>query len=188
MRKNTKEEIKNRMIKNAANMWGVAANEIEMSFDPVVSLLISACASEIEKISGEVDESQTRITEKVIQLMTPETISGPRPAHAILYAEPIDDITQITTEYHFNYRKEETHKKTSVKYKDIYFSPVQDYNLVNANIEYIATGNTLIQLEEKKNREIVAQNTKNSILPPSTLYIGLSSQLKTIPVKDIILF
>ena len=173
------------MIKNAAHMWGVAANEIEMSFDPIVALLISACASEIEKISGEVDESQTRVTEKVIQLMTPETINGPRLAHAILYAEPIDDITQITPEYHFNYRREETHNKTSIEYKDIYFSPVQDFNLVNARVQFIATGNTIIHQKEKKSREILVQNKKNTNIPSSVLYIGLSSHLKTIPVKDI---
>lgn len=173
------------MIKNAANMWGVAVNEIEMSFDPIVALLISACASEIEKISGEVDESHTRVTEKVIQLMTPETINGPRLAHAILYAEPIDDITQITPEYHFNYRREETYNKTFIKYKEIYFSPVQDFNLVNARVQFIATANTVIHQKEKKSREILVQNRKNTNVPSSTLYIGLSSHLKTIPVKDI---
>ena len=62
MKENTKEQIRNRMIKNAANMWDVPANEIETSFDPIVDLLLSACASEIAKIAGEVDESQTRIT------------------------------------------------------------------------------------------------------------------------------
>ena len=45
------------MIKKAATMWGVAANEIEMSFDPVVSLLIAACASEME---NRVKEEQNR--------------------------------------------------------------------------------------------------------------------------------
>ena len=46
----TSEVIKNRMIKRAAALWGVPANEIEISFDPVVTLLLGACASEIEKI------------------------------------------------------------------------------------------------------------------------------------------
>ena len=59
MKENTKEQIKNRMIKKAASLWGVSPNEIEMSFDPIVSMLISACAFEIEKIAAEVDDSQT---------------------------------------------------------------------------------------------------------------------------------
>jgi len=185
MEKNTKEQIKNRMIKNAASLWGVAANEIEMSFDPLVSLLISACASEIEKISNEVDGSQTRITEKVIQLMTPDTVDGPTPAQAILYADPIDKVTQIKPEFLFNFKKEEIVKKTSVKHTNLFFSPVQDFNLVNAKVEYVATGNTVIQLGKKKSRQIVAQNLTNSKLEPSTLYLGVSSKLKHFPFDDL---
>jgi len=185
MKENTKEHIKNRMIKNAANMWGVAANEIEMSFDPIVALLIAACASEIEKISGEVDESQMRITEKVIQLMTPEAANGPQPSHAILYAEPIEDQNQIKPEYLFTHRKKVPNNKSSVKYKDIHFSPVQDFNLVNAKVQYLATGNTIIEVEEKKNRHVVTQNLKNSNLSPSSLYVGIVSDLKAVPLKDV---
>ncbi|WP_240473014.1 type VI secretion system baseplate subunit TssF [Eudoraea adriatica] len=173
------------MIKNAADIWGVEANEIEMSFDPIVSLLLSACSAEIEKISVEMDESQTRITEKLIQLMTPEKIIGPRPAHAILYAEPVDNITTINPEYHFSYRKKIPYKKTSVKFKDLYFTPVQDFNLVDAKVKFIATGTNYIQLEEKKNRQILGKNYKNLILPPSTVYLGISSNLKTILIEDV---
>lgn len=185
MKENTKEEIKNRMIKKAATMWGVQPNEIEMSFDPIVSLLISACASEIEKISAEVDHSQTRITEKVIQLMTPEAVNGPRPARSILYAEPIDEVLTIKPEYLFNYRKKESYQKTSVKYRNIYFSPVQDFKLVDASVQYMACGGTFIELQNRKNKEIVAQKVKDSDLLPSTLYIGLTSKRKSITLEDV---
>jgi hypothetical protein len=150
MEQNTKEQIKNRMIKKAASLWGVAANEIEMSFDPIITLLISACASEIEKISSEVDGAQTRITEKVIQLMTPDSVDGPTPAQAILYADTSDSVTQLKPEFQFKFRKDEVVKKTSIKQTELYFSPVQEFNLVNAKVEYIATGDTVIQFEKKK--------------------------------------
>ena len=156
-----------------------------MSFDPIVSLLLSACAAEIEKISTDIDESQTRITEKLIQLMTPEKIIGPRPAHAILYAEPIEASTIIKPEYHFSYRKEIRYKETSINYKDLFFTPVQDYKLVDAKVQFIATGTNFIQVEEKKNRQILGKNYKNHILPPSTIYLGIASNLKTIPMEDI---
>ncbi|WP_241491399.1 type VI secretion system baseplate subunit TssF [Lacinutrix mariniflava] len=109
--KNTKEQIKNRMLKKAATLWGVPANEIEMSFDPLVALLISACASEIEKISGEINESQTRITEKIIQLMTPETVYGPKPAHSIMSSQPSEDRVAVSSETLFYYKKKITKKR-----------------------------------------------------------------------------
>ena len=67
---NSKKQVRNRMLKKAAQLWGIPASEIDVSFDPIISILITACAAEIEKISADVNESQTRITEKIIQLMT----------------------------------------------------------------------------------------------------------------------
>jgi len=183
MKGNSKEQIKNRMIKKAAALWGVAPNEIEMSFDPIVSLLIAACASEIEKISGEINESQTRVTEKLIQLMTPETIYGAKPAHAILYTEPVEKKTLIKSEYLFYFKKKFSYKNTSVKYKNIYFSPVQDFNLIDANIKFIATGNQMVKVDSSKNKNEVSQNISG--LSPSTLYIGLLRESNSISLKDI---
>ncbi len=183
MKENTKEQIKNRMIKKAASLWGVAANEIEMSFDPIVALLIAACASEIEKISGEIHESQTRVTEKLIQLMTPETVYGAKPAHAILFAEPIEQKTLIKPEYLFYFKKKFSYKNTSVKYKNIYFSPVQDFNLIDANIKFIAAGDQILEIDTKKNKKEIAQNING--LPPSTLYLGLLKESKSVELNDI---
>jgi len=36
-----KTQVKNRMIKKAASLWGVQPNEIESTFDPIVTLLIN---------------------------------------------------------------------------------------------------------------------------------------------------
>ena len=185
MEANTQEHIKNRMIKNAAVMWGVPANEIETSFDPIVALLMAACASEIEKITGEIDGSQSRITEKVVQLMTPETMNGPSLAHAILYAEPIEGAAVIKPEYLFSYRKEQLYNKTSLKYKDIFFSPVRNFKLLNAKVRYMAMGDTFIEIDDKNNTQNISKSLKNSELNASTLYIGISSSLKTLFLNDI---
>ena len=182
---NTKEDIKNRMIKNAALMWGVPANEIETSFDPIIGLLIAACASEIEKIAGEVNGSQSRITEKLVELMTPGAMNGPSPAHAILYADPIEEFTTVLPEYLFAYRKKLTDNLTSVKYKDLHFSPTKKFNLVNANVRFIATGNKLVEnLENKKNQKLTI-DLKGSQLNDSALYLGISSTLKVLDFNNI---
>lgn len=185
MKENTKEEIRNRMLRKAATLWGVPANEIEMSFDPIVSLLITACAAEIEKISGEIDESQTRITEKIIQLMTPEYIFGARPAHSILYTEPIDPVLNIKSEYLFSFKKKRSYKNVSENFKDIYFSPAQEFNLVNANIKYIATGNLISEINKSKQLQTVFKSDKRSSLLHSTLYLGIVSNEVELSFKDV---
>jgi len=187
MKENSKEEIKNRMLKKAGALWGVPANEIDMSFDPVISLLITACAAELEKISGEIDESQTRITEKIIQLMTPDTIFGARPAHAILRTEPVDDFLKINQEYAFTYKKKVSFKNTSINYKDVFFSPLQEFNVVKGAIRYTASGATINEIDDSKQINSIF-SSKNSGLPSSTLYLGIESDAKSITLKDVSLY
>ncbi len=174
------------MLKKAAQLWGIPASEIDVSFDPIVSILITACAAEIEKISAEVNDSQTRITEKIIQLMTPETIFGSRPAHAILFTKPLDSDVTVKPDYLFTHKKKTTYKNTSQNFKNIYFSPIQDFKLINANIEYIATGKSIYQNDSFK--ETVSIFDGKTPLPLSTMYLGITSEEKNISYKNVSFF
>ncbi|WP_109852705.1 type VI secretion system baseplate subunit TssF [Aquimarina sp. AU58] len=188
MAQENKTQIKNRMIKKAASLWGVPPNEIETSFDPIVTLLIDACASEIAKISGEINNSQTRATEQLIQLMTPETLYGARPAHAIAYAEPISPESVITPENLFYYNKRIKNTGADRTIKNIFFSPVQENKLINANITHILCGKDAYEIEEKSRSNIVLTYKDKVSLPSSTLYLGIKSDHENIHLKNASLF
>ncbi|MBW1296742.1 type VI secretion system baseplate subunit TssF [Aquimarina litoralis] len=183
-----KVQIKNRMIKKAASLWGVSPNEIESSFDPVVSLLIGACASEIEKISSEIDNSQTRITERLIQLMTPETLYGSRPAHGIIYSDPIEKKTTITPEHLLYFKKKIKTKNASTELKNIYFSPIQKNHLIDATISRMICGNKIFELEGKRKTTSTLSLKDTSTLSPSTLYLGIQTDQNKIALKDVSLY
>ncbi|WP_149274978.1 type VI secretion system baseplate subunit TssF [Pareuzebyella sediminis] len=187
METSTKEQVKSRMITNAASLWGIPANDIENSFDPLVALLIGACASEIEKLNNETKSSQARIVESIVNLIAPESSKGPNLAYGILYAEPLENIVSINPEYLFSYRREQLRNKTSLKYKDIYFSPVREFNLVNAKIGAIVTRNVFIDPNSEEEIDMNKQLVDKT-LNTSTLYIGISSDLKEIPMKDLSFF
>ena len=87
--KEQKERIKDRMLKTAARLWGYPDAEVETSFDPVVQLLLETCASELEKISSEVDVSHARLVERLAQIMMPEPITTSQPAYGILHASAL---------------------------------------------------------------------------------------------------
>ena len=53
----TKEKIKNRILKNISKIWGFSDTELETSFDPLVGLIIGAISTELEKISDEINSS-----------------------------------------------------------------------------------------------------------------------------------
>lgn len=177
-----KDVIKNRMIKKAAALWGVAPNEIESSFDPLVSLLINVCASEISKISGEITNSENRITERLLQLMTPDTLSGARTAHAIAYAEPNSEESIIAPENLFYYIKKDKGYNANIQTKSIFFSPVQEFKLVDAQIKHLYCGNQLIDFNKKVKHVRKVDQKKQS--KQSTLYLGIHSNQTRLNLKQ----
>ena len=75
------ENIRSRMIKNAARIWGVEGDDIESTFDPMVTMLIEACAFELYKVNNEIKNSQSRILERLAQVLSPDTFTGAQPAY-----------------------------------------------------------------------------------------------------------
>lgn len=181
--KENKDIIKNRMIKKAASLWGVPANEIEISFDPVVTLLLSACAAEIEKINEKLDESQIRVTEKIIQLMTPEVIYGPKPSHCIIKTEAEEDSVTITPDFLFSYKKKEV-EKASKKFRDVFFNPIEDFKIVKGEIQYLAYGNTITELSTDIKEQNILIKTNEDFINKSTIYIGITSNVKSLELKN----
>ncbi|MFC5045001.1 type VI secretion system baseplate subunit TssF [Aquimarina hainanensis] len=176
------------MIKKAASLWGVSANEIESSFDPLVSLLIGACASEIEKISNEIDSSQVRVTERLIQLMTPETIYGAKPAHGIVYSEPVEKVLDLTPEHLQYYKKKIRVKNAGQELKNIYFSSVQKFRMVDASITHMICGDKGYVLEGKKKSDFDLSFKSKKKLPFSVLYIGIETSYNKLNLKDVSLY
>ena len=84
----SKDKIKSRMIRNAARIWGFQEPQSEGSFDPLVSLLLGACAFELEKISSEINNTESRIIERLVNILTPQPITSPQPAYAVAFARP----------------------------------------------------------------------------------------------------
>ena len=77
-------------MKTAARLWGYPEDETESSFDPLVNVLFSACALELEKISNEIHASRARLLERMVQLLSPEVLCSPLPSHAVMHAKSID--------------------------------------------------------------------------------------------------
>ncbi|WP_339702524.1 type VI secretion system baseplate subunit TssF [uncultured Marixanthomonas sp.] len=181
--KNNEKDIKNRMIQKAASLWGIAPKDIDSSFDPLVSLLISACASEIGKIEGEIYNSQTRITERLIQLMTPEAIHGANPAHAIAYAEPVDKSITLKPKNQLYHKKKTASARNRAKQKNIFLSPSREMRLIDAEITRVLCGDKLFSQDGKNGKQYIG--TMENYAEPSKLYLGIKSNKDNIPLKDV---
>ena len=171
----TRNHIKTRLLKNAARAWGYTETEAENNFDPLVSMLLTACSAELEKISGEIQASRGRVLERLVQLLSPDALTGALPAHAISCATPVESKFEVTEETQFYTTRKvkgsgENDEQVS---KDVFFSPTSNFQLNKATIRFMAVGETLYKLSNQINKEIVAHADYGKELPASSLWLGI---------------
>ena len=171
----SKEKIKSRMIKNVSRLWGFQDTEAESSFDPFMGMIIGALASELEKVSSEIHYSESRVVEKLIELLTPESMTGAFPAHTVLYAMPVQPFFRIYPEYQFYCYKKIKNPSNPAKTeeKSVFFTPAGSYNLHKGNIRFLATGKNIFEIQEEQYKEVYSQSRLDKGLAPSTMWFGL---------------
>ncbi|NII28416.1 hypothetical protein HB364_25260 [Pseudoflavitalea sp. X16] len=171
-----REQIKNRMIKTAARLWGYTEDESASAFDPLVNLLFTACALELEKISGEVAASRGRLLERMVQLLSPEVLNGPLPAHAVLHARAIEEGARLrdSDQFFVSQRITTAYESGNNQFKDIFFSPTAPFHINSAAVQYLATGYQLFCYREKIAKEVIAHCLPGRELSPAVLWLGIA--------------
>ena len=178
-RKYNKENIKDRMFKNAANFWGVRNVE---NFDPLVKLIIESLASEIYSLSNEVNTIETRILERVAYALTPDVRMSPRPGHMLLYGQPIEETCIINKRTGFYYDNAVFKQKNKIN--DIGFYPVDGFLLSKSHIKTLVCGRNIYTLDNFLNREIFSRSTVRSEVFSQNLWFGLELDPKIENLKD----
>jgi hypothetical protein len=180
----SKEKIKARMIKNASRVWGYSDTEAESSFDPLVSMILGALSQELDLISDDIHNSESRIVEKLIQLVTPEPVTGPFPAHAVLHADPVLPHFEIPSDYQFyTYKKfRSLTDSNKTEERSVFFSPTGAFRLVKGRVLYLAQGQRLFEFQEEGFKEVCADAFRGKELEPATFWLGLdlSDEIETL--------
>ncbi len=186
---NTKEEIKNRMLRKAAQVWGVSPSDIDDSFDPIVSLLIGACASQISEINSEANNAYARIADNLINLMTPDASMGENPAHAVVCANPTEASVGLNKNFQFYTKKKITDLKGEVSFKSAFFSNINGCKLVQSFLKYAITGNHLISYNAESKRSKSTQLFRTEINDGTQkIYLGFPKSSDKISLKGVSLF
>ncbi len=185
MRMNAKEAITNRMMKKAARLWNIPVNEINETIDPLVSLLFSACASELEKISVAINDTQINTTERLIQLMAPLSSCEVKPAHAIAYCESTLPKTIITPNDQFFYKDKQADSNSNHHQNDVFFTPTQETTLLDACVKYMFTGNKLFTISGHKSKELTHIIDHRSDTDRTTLYLGIESSNAALDLENV---
>ncbi|TLX71650.1 hypothetical protein E9993_19990 [Labilibacter sediminis] len=180
----SKEKIKSRMIKNASRLWGFQDTQAEGSFDPFVGMIIGALSGELEKVSEQIAGTESRVVEKLVELLTPDPITGPVPAHSLISAIPSQPNFTIDSLYQFYLYKKRSIDSNSNKNeeKTIFFSPTGKYKLFQGRVNYIATGDKLFEVKKNVYKDVCAVSQTKLPVSNSILWIGLelNSQLESL--------
>lgn len=163
----TRDQIKSRMLQQAARLWGYQEAAIDTTaFDPLVDLLVGALATESERVYGEIQASRGRILERLVELLLPEVVTAPRPAHSVLVTRPLELLGEVTRTHTFSTR----HPQTG---EEIALSPAGTFSLVNGRVTCLAAGHQLWRIDDMGNNIPVAQASLHRRLPDYTLWLGL---------------
>jgi hypothetical protein len=153
----THQQIKDRLLKTASAIWGYKGVQAEGNFDPLVGLLLGACASELEKISHDIDETRGRALERLVQLLYPEVLSGAIPAHAVAFAWPSEKKLQLPAETPFYVARKYAGagEGAAPVWKNIYFSPSGGFALQQSAIALMATTQKVYAVKDALQKEAV---------------------------------
>lgn len=167
----SRERVRNRMLKRAAEIWGYPESEID-DFDPLITLLIEAMSVEFEKIAGDIGKTQNRMLERLAELLYPGAIDV-RPAHGIVQLRSSEPAAILYQEAQFIYKTPANDRKRDEQSVDMYFSPAQPVRIFDGAVKYIASARELHQIEEGVQKLVIASS--NVKIPEShhSLWLGL---------------
>ncbi len=174
----SKEIIRNRMLKTIAQEWGYKETEMDINaFDPLIKLLVGALSKEFEKVSQEINNSSNRVLTRLVESLTPDVLTGAKPSHAILHARSVEPQSALKPENQF-YLTWEFQGET----RDVYFSPLKTVDVFNAGIKYFACGSKIFQSQEIIHKELLLESSSGAKLERSALWLGLEfdKAIKTI--------
>lgn len=183
------ERIKDRILKRAARSWGFSEIEMETSFDPVVSMMLNGLSYELEKIAHELEDSKTRVVERVLEIMFPEVTVGAKPARAILHAIPLENNKKVSLKNQMvvSRRVHDIYNPVALITKEIVLSPTLEVKLAACEVKYIAYERNLFQISNLFYRDS-DRNYKHT-LPSGEVFIGIELQGgQTLNLEDLALY
>jgi hypothetical protein len=127
------------------NDWGYDAREA----DPLVQLLIGACASEAQHVYDDLIETDDRLLQRVLHYLLPEAFLTPTPAAtiaaALLKKKAAFSSVLLSEKQTFVVRKND---------KSLYFSPLFETKLLNGSVRFICTNRQVIDTNDIPNFDI----------------------------------
>lgn len=185
----SKDQIKERLLKRAATQWGYSDIELENVFDPIVNLLFDVCAKELEKIAGEIYSSRRRMTERLIDILTPTAATKATPARGIARAYPVENEAVLNDHHQFYYQRKETnpYNPTETNIKNYFFGPTIPVKLTRNKLRYVVLPNGVQEIAREQFREVINKDNYIQPSPYGTIWLAVKHEGAGI-IKDLMFY
>lgn len=178
----SKASIKSRLTRQAAELWGYGEADLD-GFDPLVQVLLEACAVEFEKIGQELHSTQDRLVERLATLLNPNVVDAPHPAHAVAQARARESVALLPNDAQFVFVPPTVGRQAVGQ--ELFFSPLQTTRLVNGTVRCLATDAAVWQIEANGQKRLVAQAAAPGPAEYRRLWIGLSLPTEDVKISDL---
>lgn len=150
-----KEQIKDRMLKTAARLWEIPEGEIENNFDPLLLLLLETCAGALEQLGAGINATQSRLIDRLAELILPEAMINAHPGSCIMQATPVEARAMLdeTTRFYTTQRVQQA--GIPAYNRDFYFTPVGNFGLLKAGLSYMKAGNRFYRFTGNGQKELL---------------------------------
>lgn len=181
----SKASVKSRLTRQAAELWGYSEADLD-GFDPLVHLLLEACAVEFEKIGQELHNTQYRLVERLASLLNPDVVDVPHPAHAVAQARAREAVVQLPDDAQFVFSPPTVGRQASGR--ELFFSPLQATRLVSGAVRCLATDTTIWQIEASGQKRVVAQALVPAPAAHRRLWVGLELPAGEVHFDDLVFY
>lgn len=152
-------------------------------------MMLNALSYELEKVAHELEDSKTRVVERVLEIMFPEVTAGAKPARAIIHAMPIDNNIKVSlhNQMKVNRRIHNIYNPLAPITREIALSPTLEVKLASAEVKYVAYERNLFEVSNLFYKDAV-RDYKNS-LPSGVVFLGIELKNKNVSeLEDLMLY
>lgn len=174
----SKEEIKNRMIRTALDYWNIKKVE---NLDPFIRLLIEALSMQLHYLSNDIADIEVRAMRRLSEVLLPEVVTVARPSHAILHVNMLMDECVTTLYDGFSAVSPFAGQKDLQKFS---FYPVCRTKLRKGNIKKMIVEGDVYDVLEDQNKQLLL---KNSTIPEcvNKIFLGIDLEGKSCDLQNL---
>ena len=174
----SKEEIKDRMIQTALRFWNIKNIE---NLDPLIRLLIEALSEQLHEVSNTIADIETRTMQRLSEVLLPDAVIMAKPAHAIANIEPKWEKIETSQETCFYTKAPFPNRKIQNRYA---FYPACKTPLHKAAIKKIICAGDIYDVTPDFNKRLVFR-TELTPENHNKIWVGLSFESFSVNVQNL---